>query len=98
VRDVAVWRSGSLPKWAGILLAPGIIRSMTLSPGVALAGALLLFISDAWLAGSVSQPHPGARADSAPSRSRVAGPGKTIIVTLVISTQSVEAAKAMKAP
>jgi hypothetical protein len=66
--SVAVWRSGSLPRWAGILLAPGIVLSMTLSPGVAWAGALLLVISGAWLARSVSGLHPVARAGSAISR------------------------------
>ncbi len=54
---VAVWRSGRLPKWAGILLAPGIVLSMTLSPGVAWAGALLLVISGVWLARSSSPGH-----------------------------------------
>jgi hypothetical protein len=51
---VAVWRSGSLPKWAGILLVPGIFASMSLSPILGWAGAVLLVISGVWLARSVS--------------------------------------------
>jgi len=66
---VAVWRSGSLPRWAGILLAPGLVLSMTLSPGVAWAGAVLLVISGVWLSRSGNRLHPVARAGSAVSRS-----------------------------
>jgi hypothetical protein len=55
---VAVWRSGSLPKWAGVLLAPGIVLSMTLSPIVGWVGALLLVISGVWLATSVCHHRP----------------------------------------
>lgn len=58
---VAVWRAGSLPKWAGILLAPGIVLSMTLSPGIAWAGALLLVISGIWLARSAGRDRAGDR-------------------------------------
>ena len=56
---VAVWRSSSLPKWAGILLAPGIVLSMTLSPGIAWAGAVLLVISGVWLARSAGEGGAG---------------------------------------
>ena len=52
---VAVWKSGSLPKWAGVLVGAGFALSMTLSPGLAWAGALCLVIGGVWLAGSVSQ-------------------------------------------
>lgn len=47
---VAVWRSGRLPKVAGILLVPAIFASMSLSPIVGWAGALLLVVSGFWLA------------------------------------------------
>jgi len=62
---VAVWRSGSLPKWAGVLLAPGIVLSMTLSPVVGWVGALLLVISGIWLARSFSHHQPAELAVSA---------------------------------
>jgi len=52
---VAVWKSGSLPKWAGVLVAAGFVLSMTLSPFVAWVGAACLVIGGAWLARRVSQ-------------------------------------------
>lgn len=52
---VAVWRSGRLPKVAGILLVPAIFASMSLSPIVGWAGALLLVISGFWLARRINQ-------------------------------------------
>ena len=56
---MAVWKSGSLPKWAGVLVAAGFVLSMTFSPGVAWVGALCLVIGGGWLAGSVSQAEGG---------------------------------------
>ena len=52
---VAVWKSGTLPKWAGIIVAAGFVLSMTLSPFVAWVGALGLVIGGLWLARRVSQ-------------------------------------------
>jgi hypothetical protein len=52
---VAVWKSGSLPKWAGILVAAGFVLSMTIQPYVAWVGALCLVIGGVWLAIRVSQ-------------------------------------------
>ena len=52
---VAVWRSGTLPKWAGIVVAPGIVLTMTLSPGLAWVGSLCLVIGGIGLARRVSQ-------------------------------------------
>ena len=52
---VAVWRSGSLPRWAGVLLAAGFVLTMTLSPVVAWVGALCLLVGGGWLARSMSQ-------------------------------------------
>jgi hypothetical protein len=75
---VAVWRSGSLPKWAGILVAAGFVLSMALQPYVAWAGALFLVIGGFWLARSVSQARSaigelgnvkGEKASSTPSTS-----------------------------
>jgi hypothetical protein len=69
---VAVWRSGSLPKWAGALwaFAPvlmyvfGIAYALTIganaTPPTVPAGAVLLAISGAWMAWSViRQPSAG---------------------------------------
>jgi hypothetical protein len=56
---VAVWRSGSLPKWAGILLVPGIFASMSLSPIVGWAGAVLLLICGVGLARGVGHHRAG---------------------------------------
>ena len=47
---VAVWRSGSLPKVAGILVAAGFVLSMSISPYIAWAGAVCLLIGGVWLA------------------------------------------------
>jgi hypothetical protein len=60
---VAIWRSGTLPKVAGIFLPAGFVLSMTISPGIAWAGALLLVVGGAWLAISISQAQtaPGVR-------------------------------------
>jgi len=73
---VAVWRSGSLPKWAGILLAPGIVLSMTLSPGVAWAGALLLVISGVWLAWSAAGFTPSRGPVRQPPEAEIPVPGR----------------------
>ena len=62
---VAVWKSGALPKVAGILLVPGIFASMSLSPVVAWVGAALLIISGVWLARSVTDRGQRQRAASA---------------------------------
>jgi len=50
-----VWRSGTLPKWAGVVVAPGIVLTMSLSPGLAWAGSVFLVIGGIWLAGRASQ-------------------------------------------
>jgi hypothetical protein len=61
---VAVWRSGTLPKWAGALWAAaavlmyplGLVVAATVTgstPPTVLAGALLIVIGGAWLAWSV---------------------------------------------
>jgi hypothetical protein len=52
---VAVWKSGALPKWAGVLVGAGFWLSLTFSPGLAWVGALCLVIGGVWLARSVSQ-------------------------------------------
>jgi hypothetical protein len=57
---VAVWKSGTLPRWAGIVVAAGFVLSMTLSPIVAWVGAVCLVAGGVWLAVRISQgPAPG---------------------------------------
>jgi hypothetical protein len=62
---IAVWRSGTLPRWAGALWAAaavfmyplGLVYAMTIgaasTPPTVLVGALLLVIGGAWMAWSV---------------------------------------------
>jgi hypothetical protein len=58
---VAVWKSGTLPKWAGIVVAAGFVLSMTLTPIVAWVGAVCLVAGGVWLAMRISPvPPPGA--------------------------------------
>ena len=72
---VAVWRSGTLPKWAGALWAGGAVFMYPLgivyavailgvqsTPKTVLLGALLLVISGAWMAWSVLSRPSGAQA------------------------------------
>lgn len=56
---VAIWKSDSLPKWAGVILAVGFALSMSLSPVFAWVGSLALVIGGIWLArsGLPSPPH-----------------------------------------
>jgi hypothetical protein len=69
---IAVWRSGTLPKGAGVLWAAapvllyplGLVYAMTLgprsTPPTVLVGAALMAIGGAWLAGSVLHAPPRA--------------------------------------
>jgi hypothetical protein len=62
---IAVWRSGTLPRWAGILWAAapvfmyplGLVYAMTIgaasTPPTVLVGAVLIVIGGAWMAWSV---------------------------------------------
>lgn len=62
---VAVWRSGTLPRWAGALWAAapvlmyplGLVYAMTIgarsTPPTVLAGALLMVVGGAWISWSV---------------------------------------------
>lgn len=59
---VAVWRSRTLPRWAGLVLVPGLVLSMTFSPP-AWAGAVCLVAGGAglaWRAGQVADTGAGA--------------------------------------
>jgi hypothetical protein len=71
---VAVWRSGTLPKWAGALWAGaavfmyplGLVYAMTIgaasTPPTVLVGALLIVIGGGWIAFSVLRRPSGATA------------------------------------
>ena len=52
---VAVWKSGSLPRVAGILVAAGFVLSITISPFIGWVGALFLVIGGVWVAIRVSR-------------------------------------------
>lgn len=52
---IAVWRSGTLSKWAGIVVAIGFVCSITLTPIVAWVGALCLLVGGIVLARSIDQ-------------------------------------------
>ena len=69
---VAIWRSGTLPRWAGALWAAGAVLMLLLgqvvallltgsTPVTVLVGAVLLVISGGWMAWSVlREPSAGA--------------------------------------
>jgi hypothetical protein len=69
---VAIWRSGTLPRWAGALWAAGAVLMLLLglviaifftgsTPVTVLVGAMLLVISGGWMAWSVlREPSAGA--------------------------------------
>jgi hypothetical protein len=51
---VGVWKSGTLPKWAGILLAAGLALFFPLLPqAVRIVDGLLTGVGGVWLAGSI---------------------------------------------
>jgi hypothetical protein len=80
---VAVWRSGPLPKWAGVLYTAaavfmyplGIVYAVVIlgvqsTPKTVLVGALLIVISGAWIAWSVLR-RPSAEAVGVQAQPRV---------------------------
>ncbi len=80
---VAVWRSGTLPRWAGALWAAGavfmypfgIVYAVTIlgvqsTPPTVLVGAVLIVIGGAWMAWSVLKGAPSAEAVSAQPKVR----------------------------
>src|SRR3712207_1493929 len=79
---VAVWRSGTLPKWAGALWAAapvfmyplGLVYEATIGPAstppTVLVGALLIVIGGAWMAWSVVR-QPSSQAVGADAQPRV---------------------------
>lgn len=69
---VAIWRSGTLPKWAGVLLAiSGLILAVPLGiPGQDVLGWGLVTIAGAWISLSVRR-RPSAQAMRAEAQPRV---------------------------
>lgn len=47
---VAVWKSDSLPRWAGVIVAAGFALTMTFSPVIAWIGSIALVMGGVWLA------------------------------------------------
>jgi hypothetical protein len=79
---VAVWRSGTLPKWAGalwaganVLMYLSLVYGSTIGPGstpfTVPLGAVVLVISGAWMALSVMSRPSGAQAVGVGSQPRV---------------------------
>ena len=46
---VAVWKSGSLPKWAGVLVALGFLLTLPISPLISWIGSACLVVGGVWL-------------------------------------------------
>jgi hypothetical protein len=78
---VAIWRSGTLPRWAGALWAAGAVLMLLLgqviaifftgsTPVTVLVGAMLLVISGGWMAWSVLR-RPSAEAVGVQAQPRV---------------------------
>ena len=80
---VAVWRSGTLPRWAGVLWAAAVVMLYPLglmyamisgvqsTPRTVLVGALLIAISGAWMAYSVLRRPSSAEVVSVQAQPRV---------------------------
>jgi len=78
---IAVWRSGTLPRWAGALWAAAAVLMLLLgqvvaifitgsTPVTVLVGALLIVISGGWMAWSVLREPSGAASVQAQPRVR----------------------------
>ena len=79
---VAIWRSGTLPRWAGVLWAAGAVLMLLLgqvvaifytgsTPVTVLVGAVLLVISGGWMAWSVLREPSAAEAVGVQAQPRV---------------------------
>jgi hypothetical protein len=56
---VAIWRTGRLPRWAGVFYAPGVTLIAFVGPAIGVAqtpGSLLVLASGAWMALTASRP------------------------------------------
>lgn len=50
----AIWRSGTLPKWSGILVGVGLVLFLATAPIVTQLGGILLAVGGAWIARTVA--------------------------------------------
>ena len=62
----AMWRSGSVPKAASLLLPAGFLLTMTDFPVIAWAGSALLLVAGSWIAWAANRA-PASMADRAPA-------------------------------
>jgi hypothetical protein len=58
---IAIWRSGTLPKWAGVLFAAGFALMMASAPIVTQLGGILLVISGVWIARTIGKTDTAAQ-------------------------------------
>jgi hypothetical protein len=54
VNGVAIWRSGTLPRWSGVLYAAGFALLVGSAPIVSQVGGILLLIGGIWIARTIS--------------------------------------------
>ena len=52
---VAIWRAGTLPKWAGVLVAAGFVLLVVSAPFVSQLGGILLAIGGVWIARTIGR-------------------------------------------
>jgi uncharacterized phage infection (PIP) family protein YhgE len=52
---VAIWRAGTLPKWAGVLVAAGFVLLVASAPFVSQLGGILLAIGGTWIARTIGR-------------------------------------------
>ena len=52
---VAIWRSGTLPRWSGVLFALGFVLLVGSAPIVSQLGGILLLIGGVWIARTIGQ-------------------------------------------
>ena len=52
---VAIWRSGTLPKWSGVLFALGFVLLVGSAPIVSQLGGILLLVGGGWIARTIGQ-------------------------------------------
>lgn len=52
---VAIWRSGTLPKWSGVLYALGFVLVVAFVPIITHIGGILLTVGGVWIARTIGQ-------------------------------------------
>lgn len=51
----AIWRSGTLPKWAGVVFAVGFVLVVASVPVITQVGGILMAIGGGWIARTIAQ-------------------------------------------